>query len=86
MTPASAVGDFNGDHDPDLVVANFRRWPSPSALTGGSARSFTSPQNSPVSGHPESVAVADFNRDGDPDLAATESGGSRAVVFVGGAA
>jgi hypothetical protein len=67
--PASvAVGDFNGDQDPDLAVANeFSN--NVSVLLGSTGGSFTAAPSVPTGGFPASVAVGDFNHDGDPDLA-----------------
>ena len=65
-----AVGDFNGDSDPDLAVAN-RDSNSVSVLLGGAGGGFSSPTNFGVGVGvaPFSVAVGDFNGDSDPDLA-----------------
>jgi hypothetical protein len=67
--PASvAVGDFNGDSDPDLAVAN-QGSDNVSILLGGAGGSFTDPTNFAVGAAPSSVAVGDFNADSAPDLA-----------------
>jgi hypothetical protein len=68
-----AVGDFNGDSDPDLAVANsgFPGIGDVSILLGGAGGSFTGPTNFPLGPNPLSVAVGDFNSDSDPDLALT---------------
>jgi hypothetical protein len=65
-----ATGDFNGDDDPDLAVAD-RFSSDVSVLLGGPGGSFGSPTNFPTGTLPASVAVADFNADGKPDLATT---------------
>jgi VCBS repeat-containing protein len=65
-----AVGDFNRDGDPDLVVAH-RSGNQVRVLLGGPGGSFGSPRNLPTGALPASVAVADFNADGKPDLATT---------------
>jgi VCBS repeat-containing protein len=62
-----AVGDFNRDEDPDLVVAH-RSGNRVRVLPGGPGGSFGSPTNFPTGTGPASVAVADFNADGKPDL------------------
>jgi VCBS repeat-containing protein len=67
------VGDFNGDHDPDLAVAN-QFSDDVSVLLGDADGSFTAAASVPPGGFPSgsfpaSVAVGDFNGDGDPDLA-----------------
>ena len=63
-----AVGDFNRDGDPDLVVAH-RSGNRVRVLLGGPGGSFAAATNFPTGTLPASVAVADFNADGKPDLA-----------------
>ena len=76
-----AVGDFNRDGDPDLVVAN-RSGNQVSVLLGGPGGSFGSPTNFPAGTLPASVAVADFNGDGKPDLAATNPTTNNVAVLL----
>jgi VCBS repeat-containing protein len=85
-----AVGDFNGDQDLDLAVANEYSGEI-SALRGGAGSSFTrtvvasgSDPVDPVS-DPVSVAVGDFNQDADPDLAIAEQSPGQVRVLLGGA-
>jgi VCBS repeat-containing protein len=65
-----AVGNFNGDSDPDLAVANTGS-SDVSVLLGGPGGSFGTATNFPVGNFasPVSVAVGDFNVDGRRDLA-----------------
>src|SRR5215207_3193852 len=67
-----AVGDFNGDGDPDLAVANEFSG-SVSVLLGGAGGSFSAATNIATGGFPFAVAVGDFNGDGDPDLAVADA-------------
>ena len=63
-----AVGDFNGDSDPELVVAN-QGTDNVRVLLGQPGPEFI-PMGIPDAGDgPSSVAVGDFNGDSDPDLA-----------------
>ncbi len=69
-----AVGDFNGDNIPDLVVAhsgdpNGNR-SGVTVLLGTGDGSFQTPRTYNVGMQFYSVAVGDFNGDGTPDLAA----------------
>ena len=77
-----AVGDFNGDGDPDLAVADQ----SPGeimVLLGSTGGTFTGPTILTTDSGVSAVAVADFNRDGDPDLAVSNVNLSRVSVLLG---
>jgi VCBS repeat-containing protein len=82
-----AVGDFNGDNDPDLAVGDM----SPGeilVLLGGAGGSFSGPTATTtftVDSGVSSVAVGDFNRDADPDLAVANFNSGRVSVLLGGA-
>ena len=62
-----AVGDFNGDHKPDLVVAN-QNSNSVSVLLGNGDGTFQTAMNFGVGTAPVSVAVGDLNGDHKLDL------------------
>ena len=77
-----AVGDFNGDGDPDLAVADQ----SPGeimVLLGSTGGTFTGPTILTTDSGVSAVTVADFNRDGDPDLAVSNVNLSRVSVLLG---
>ncbi|MGH8881395.1 MAG: FG-GAP repeat domain-containing protein, partial [Stackebrandtia sp.] len=82
--PASvAVGDFNGDANPDLAVAN-QLSNNLSVLLGGPGGSFTrQTPDIPVGFGPTSVAVGDFNGDNDPDLAVANQFDGTVSVLLG---
>jgi hypothetical protein len=63
-----AVGDFNGDSDPDLATANYAS-ANVSVLLGEAGGSFSAATNYDTGAGPWSVAVSDFDGDSDPDLA-----------------
>ena len=78
-----AVGDFNADGDPDLVVANFASG-NVSVLLGGPGGTFSGPTNFPAGAAPVSVAVGDFNADGDLDLVVANFASGNVSVLLGG--
>jgi hypothetical protein len=65
-----AVGDFNGDGKPDLVVTNSTD-NTISVLLGKADGTFNPKVDYPTGTRPVSVAIADFNQDGILDLAVT---------------
>ncbi len=71
---AVATGDFNGDHNADIVAVN-EQVNSVSVLLGNGAGGFGSPITSPAGSYPFFVLVADFNNDGTADLAVLNTDG-----------
>jgi large repetitive protein len=82
-----AVGDFNGDNDPDLAVANqFDGTVSVLlGIPGGGGFSGPTPAGNYNGSDPMSVAVGDFNGDGDPDLAVGDMSPGEILVLLGAA-
>jgi hypothetical protein len=73
---AVAVGDFNGDGNPDLAVTNYNTMSVLFNATppGATTATFGSPYTFATGTRPDSVAVGDFNGDGRPDLAVANGG------------
>src|SRR6266536_2635402 len=77
-----AVGNFNGDGNRDLAVAN-QSPDTVSVLLGSGTGSFGPPASFAVGTRPTSVAVGDFNGDGKPDLAVTNLDSGNVSVLLG---
>jgi hypothetical protein len=77
-----AVGDFNGDSNQDLAVADSGS-NNVSILLGDGAGNFRAPTNFLAGNSPWSVAVGDFNGDGNQDLAVGNAFDNRVSVFLG---
>lgn len=83
-TPGIAVGDVNGDGQPDLVFANGRHTPQPNLLYIGAhgGRDPFFPPRPLGNAASYSVAFADLDRDGDLDLVEGNDFGFHNVVWV----
>jgi hypothetical protein len=77
-----ALGDFNGDGHPDVVVANYLS-NNVSLLLGNGDGTFQPPRNFPAGRYPYSVAVGDFNGDGFLDLAVANVQSNNLSVLLG---
>ena len=78
-----AVGDFNGDSDPDLVTANYGS-ANVSVLLGEAGGSFRAATDYETGDGPYSVAVSDFDGDSDPDLAVANYFANDVSILRGG--
>src|SRR5580704_8150267 len=85
LNPVSiAVGDFNGDKNLDIVVANGGpQGYSVSILLGNGKGGFGTNVDYPTGLFPTSVSVADFNGDGKLDLAVSSGDGNAVSVLWG---
>jgi hypothetical protein len=85
---AVAIGDFNGDGKPDLVLTNPGDGGSTvsillnTTVPGATSASFTLAASPGVGYEPFAVAVGDFNGDGKPDLATANSGDGNVSVLI----
>ena len=82
-TPQSvAVGDFNGDGKPDMVVANSGD-NTVGVLLGNGDGTFQAQVTYAVGSSPYAVAVGDFNGDGYLDFAVANDGSNNVSILLG---
>jgi hypothetical protein len=79
-----AVGQFNGDSDADLAVADLLG-SQVEIFTGAAGATFTGPSTISVSGGPIDIASGEFNGDSDPDLAVAHLGANKITILTGAA-
>jgi hypothetical protein len=82
--PPVAVGDFNGDGKPDLVVANpgiDMSADSVSVLLNNGNGTFGAAQSYTVGGSPTAVALGDFNGDGKLDIVTANANSTMSVLL-----
>jgi hypothetical protein len=74
-----AIADVDGDHQPDLVAANWGDG-TVGVLQGNGDGTFRGVQTFDSGGtYPISVAAADVNADGRPDLVVAQNGGNNGI-------
>jgi hypothetical protein len=79
---AIAVGDFNGDGAPDLVVTRYGDSMVGVLLNDGNG-TFAEQPASATESNPRGVVVGDFNQDGLLDVAVANSGSNSVSVLLG---
>lgn len=79
---ALAVADFNGDGDPDLVVANSGS-SNIMYLQGNGDGTFKAPASTGVGTGPSALAVGDFNGSGYLSLAVANAGSNNVTILIG---
>src|ERR1051325_5396708 len=82
-----AIGDFNGDHNLDVAIANHGEKKLVSVLLGDGKGGFSfaagSPFSVPSDPHPHGIAAAEFDGDGKLDLAIDSWGENNVLVMSG---
>jgi hypothetical protein len=78
------IADFNGDSDPDIVIANAESNNVSVFLGVGGGGTFGSKTDFGAGINPHAVAVGDFNADSDPDIVVANENSSSVSVLVGG--
>jgi hypothetical protein len=78
-----AVGEFDGDAKPDLVLTTGTFGSSVSVLLGKGDGTFQNALNVPVGRGPTRVVVGDFDRDGKQDIAVANSVDNTVSVLLG---
>ena len=77
-----AIGDFDGDGNVDLAVANLGS-DNVSILLGNGGGSFGAAVNYAAGSRPHAVAIGDFNGDGKRDLAVPNQFSNNVSIFLG---
>jgi Calx-beta domain/FG-GAP-like repeat len=80
-----AIGDFNGDGNQDLAIAN-QDSSNVSILLGDGVGGFAAATNFPVANGPFQVAVGDFNGDGKQDLVTANAPSNTVSILFGNGA
>jgi FG-GAP-like repeat/Abnormal spindle-like microcephaly-assoc'd, ASPM-SPD-2-Hydin len=78
---ANAVGDFNGDHIPDIAVVNYNS-NDVSVLFGNGDGTFQPAVTYAVGTEPSAITAVDLNNDGVPDLAVADEIGRTVAVLI----
>ena len=78
------MGDFNGDGDPDLAVAD-QVTGEILVLRGTAGGGFTAPTPVGTATGPFSIAVGEFNGDGDPEPAVADQFSGNVLALLGNA-